>query len=482
MLICTISAVSASENQTEVLNSTQSDTLAVNDTNITKIDTTIKSKDVVAYSGVKNTYEVELTSSNTKLSGKVIKFTLDGKTYSKKTNSKGVASLDFNLPKGTYTIHYSFEGDNTYKATSGTSKITVKTGITTKFKKVNPVIYRNKKTAKFQLKLSDANGNPVVNHKVVFKLNKKKYTKKTNTKGIVSINIKLKTGNYKLKAIFSKTSTYKAKTTIYKIKVKPKQARNNGMWMFARDMPNVNFDTFQKYGMKHIFINEVAVKNYGKTYVEKWIGEAKKHKIKVHIWMQVFYKSSTGWQNPVKNGKINYNLINSKVKIAKSYAKIKGVGGVMFDYVRYPGNAYKYKNSVNAINTFIKKATSSIHKVSKKLIVSAAVMPEKTTMKKYYAQDIPTMGKYLDVIVPMVYKGNYNGNANWIKQTTKMFQKQSKKAKIWTGLQSYKSDSKLVRLSPTELMGDADAAALGGAYGVILFRYTLFNYINFNEV
>ena len=474
-----MSAVSAQDNQTVELNETHEE-VTVNET--LKADTTIKADSYTAYEGVKNTYKVELSSGNTKLSGKVIKFTLNGKTYNKKTNSKGVASLGIDLKKGKYDLQYSFEGDDNYKATAGAVKITVKKGIATKFKKVDPVIYRNKKTSKFKLKLSDANGNPVGSHKVVFKLNKKKYTKKTNSKGVVSVKIKLKTGNYKLKAIFQKTSIYKGKTTTYKIKVKPKQARNNGMWMFARDMPNTDFDTLKQYGTKHIFINEVAVDNYGKKYVENWIGDAKKHGIKVHIWMQVFYKSKTGWQNPVKNGKINYDLINSKVKIAKSYAKLKGVGGVHMDYIRYPGNAYKYKNAVKAINTFTKKAAAGIHKVGKKIIVSAAVMPEKSTMKKYYGQDIPTMSRYVDVIVPMVYKGNYNGNSEWIKKTTLMFKKQSKKAKIWTGIQGYKSDSKLVKLSPSELMGDADAAALGGAYGVMIFRYTLFNYINFNDV
>jgi len=134
------------------------------------------------------------------------------------------------------------------------------------------------------------------------------------------------------------------------------------------------------------------------------------------------------------------------------------------------------------VNKFVKKASSAVHKINKKIIVSAAVMPEPSSMKKYYGQDIPTMGKYLDVIVPMVYKGNYHAGKKWIKWVTKTFAKQSKKAKIWTGLQSYKSDSKQAKLSAKELMGDADAAALGGAYGVILFRYGLFNYINFNDV
>ena len=185
---------------------------------------------------------------------------------------------------------------------------------------------------------------------------------------------------------------------------------------------------------------------------------------------------------PNQEGKINYKIINERVKEAKKLAKVKGVSGVHFDYVRYPGNAYKYDGAVKAVNTFIKKATKAVHKVNKKIILSAAVMPEPSSMKKYYAQDIQTMGKYLDAILPMVYKGNYHAGHSWIKWVTKTFSKQSKKAKIWTGLQTYKSDASLKKLPAKELMGDADAAALGGAYGVILFRYGLFNYINFNEV
>jgi spore germination protein YaaH len=137
---------------------------------------------------------------------------------------------------------------------------------------------------------------------------------------------------------------------------------------------------------------------------------------------------------------------------------------------------------MKAVTYFAKKASKAVHKVNKKLIVSAAVMPEPSSMKKYYGQDIPALSRHLDVIIPMVYKGNYHGNSNWIKQVTKTFAKQSKKAKIWTGLQTYRSDSSLKKVPASELMGDADAAALGGAYGVILFRYGLIDYINFNEV
>ena len=440
----------------------------------------IKASSYTAYEGFKNTYSVTLTAGDTPLAGKTVVFKINGKTFNKKTNSMGIATIDINEAAGSYILSYSYAGEKNIKTTSGTVKITVKKGMPTGISKYYSKTYVNKKTGYFKIKLTDARGNPLKSKKVVFKLNGKKYTRKTNANGIATIKIKLKTGSYNVKVSFSKTTLYKKTSKTFKIRVKSKSTTNNGMWLFGRDMKSVDLAKLQKYGFKHIFLNFKALELHGKKSVEKWVKKAKSHGIKVHIWMQVFYNS--GWQNPVSNGKINHKMINSKVSEAKKYAKIKGIAGVHFDYVRYPGTASQHKNSVNAINTFIKKASTQIHKINKKLIVSAAVMPEPSSMKTAYGQDIPTMSKYLNAIVPMVYKGNYNGGAKWIKYVTSTFAKQSKKAQIWTGLQTYKSDSSLVKLSAKELMGDATAASQAGARGIILFRYSLFNYINFKDV
>lgn len=449
---------------------------------ITTSTSKIKASAYTAYVGVKNTYSVTLTAGGTPLADRMVTFKINGKTVKSKTNSKGVASINIKQAKGSYKLSYSYAGEKNINPASGTVKITVKKGMPTKIVKANKVIYRNKKAAYFKIKLTDSRGNVLKSKKVTFKLNGKKYVRKTNSKGIATIKIKLKTGTYKLKVSFAKTSTYKKSSKTYSVKVKPKQARNNGIWLLSMDMESVNFDKLQKLGTKHIFLNAKAIERFGKTYVETFAQEAKSHGIKVHLWMQVFFTVASGWINPVKNGKVNTKLINSKVKEAKTLAKVKGIGGVHFDYVRYPGNAHQYKNSVKAVNSFIKKASKAVHKVNKKLIVSAAIMPEPSAMKKYYAQDIPTMSKYVDVLVPMVYKGNYHAGTKWIKSVTKAFVKQSKKAKVWTGIQTYKSDENLKKLSAKALMKDADSAALGGAYGVMLFRYGIMNYINFNEV
>lgn len=73
--------------------------------------------------------------------------------------------------------------------------------------------------------------------------------------------------------------------------------------------------------------------------------------MRVHIWQQVFYKTSSGWINPVSNSK----YVENQISEAMSYAKIKGVAGVHLDYLRYNENAYKTSGGVDAINDLVKK-------------------------------------------------------------------------------------------------------------------------------
>ena len=61
------------------------------------------------------------------IKGKKITFTVNKKTYTAKTNAKGIATVKVKLTKkGKYTAVAKFAGDNTYKAISKKAKITVK--------------------------------------------------------------------------------------------------------------------------------------------------------------------------------------------------------------------------------------------------------------------------------------------------------------------------------------------------------------------
>lgn len=116
------------------------------------------------------------------------------------------------------------------------------------------------------------------------------------------------------------------------------------------------------------------------------------------------------------------------------------------------------------------------------LIVSCAIFSNYEILKYKYGQDFSVISQYVDVVMPMIYKGNNNKDANWIKTTTKWFVENSRGAKIWAGLQTYNSDSDITPLSENEMLNDAKYAMMGGAAGLVLFRWGLVNYINFNSL
>ena len=431
----------------------------------------------VAYEGVKNPYTVNLTVGGVRLSNQKVIFRINGTYYTKKTDSNGQATLDINYPKGTYKIKCIYKGATNANFTKAYAKTKVKKGMPTKIVKLNDPVFKNKVKTTIKFKYFDARGNPIYKKTIVLKIKNTKYKKSTDKNGFVKFKIKLSTGNYKLK-VFSYENVYKHSYNEYYVNVEP--IYNNGFWLFGADMKKVNLKAMVNNGINHIFLNFYAVELHGKDAVEDFVTEASSLGINVHIWMQAFYKG--GWILPVDDsGKLKYSLFDSIVEEAKEYASIKGVVGIHFDYLRFAGTAYKHENGVEAINYFTKQVCEELHKQNPNLILSAAVMPEPSGMTYYYGQDIPTISKYLDVIIPMIYKGNYGQTTSWIKSTTEKFVEMSNGAEIWTGLQSYYSDE-ITSLPVSELKKDSRAGLDGGANGIVLFRYGLFNLFDFNTI
>ena len=242
---------------------------------------------------------------------------------------------------------------------------------------------------------------------------------------------------------------------------------NFGYWVFGGDMDKVNLENLRKNGTTDLFLNYYAFKVHSESAVLSWINKAKSIGINVHIWMQCFYDGE--WHNPKTTD------LSGKIEEAKKYANLKDVHGVHLDYLRYSGNAYKTDGGADAITDFVKKVRNAIPSDT---ILSCAVMPE-TEDKYYYGQDIDALGKIVDVIIPMQYKGNYSAGASWLASTTKYF---SSKAKIWSGLQSYKSDDNPTKLSGVELLEDTKTCLDNGADGVIMFRYGLVGNLNYKSL
>ena len=491
-LFLSISIISASENMTcDNLTSVDEDNnmelLSADDvedtSDVNKSSTEISAKDKVSYVDYEDTFTVKLTSNGTGLANKSVIINLNKEKYNKTTDSNGQVSINFKLKTGVYTVNYFFEGDDQYNCSSGNSTITINSNLKTSLKLIDKnTIYSEGVLAVFQLQLVDIYGNAVASKSVKIKVAGKTYTAKTNSKGVATFHVSLKKGSNTLKYSFSENGNYLRSSGSKQIVVKTKLSKGNGYWVDKWSMKKVNLKKLSKKGTKHIFLLHTVFDKYGKSTVLKWIKKAHKYGMKVHIWISVFYKNGKYIHPCSKKGSFNYNHMNKIIKKVKYYAGFKEVDGIHFDYTRFPGNAHKYKNAVKAVNYFIETASKAVRDVHPGIIVSSAVMPEPSSMKKYYAQDISTMSKHLDVLVPMIYKGNYHASSKWIKKITKQFVKKSKGAKIWAGLQTYKSDSNIKKLSYKALLKDAKNAKKGGAAGVVLFRWGLSALLNFNKL
>ena len=260
----------------------------------------------------------------------------------------------------------------------------------------------------------------------------------------------------------------------------------NAIWLWSTHMKDINLNSLSSNGIGNIFLYESAFKEYGNNYTLSWINNASKLGVAVHIWVPCFYNTSTStWINPIDTStkSFNQNYFNTLITKISEYARMSGVAGIHLDYLRYPGTAhsFNYSTTVNgaaAITEFTRQVSLSIKSINPQLILSAAVMPETVSNAYYYGQDCSQLGKYLDVIVPMTYKGNYGKATSWITSTTEWFVKNSGNAKIWGGLQTYRSDKDVTRLSTSELATDSKAVLNGGAEGVALFRWGLVNLFN----
>lgn len=93
---------------------------------LSKHTSTIKGSNMKAYAGVKKVFKVTLKADGILLPNRKVTFTVNKKTYTKKTDSKGVATLTIYLSKGTYTIKYSYAGEYNIKTVKSSAKLTIK--------------------------------------------------------------------------------------------------------------------------------------------------------------------------------------------------------------------------------------------------------------------------------------------------------------------------------------------------------------------
>lgn len=134
--------------------------------------------------------------------------------YVAKTDKNGYARLKINLNPKTYYFHAEYKTFKTNK-----NKIVVKQ--TLKLVKKTVKVKKGKKIV-LKAKLKWSNGKAIKGKKIVFKFKGKKYSAKTNKKGIAKVTIKKKSVLKKLKKgkSYKFTAAYKTNKVKGKVKVK----------------------------------------------------------------------------------------------------------------------------------------------------------------------------------------------------------------------------------------------------------------------
>ncbi len=267
-----------------------------------------------------NSYAITLLdSNNAAASGKLVQFTLSGKTYNATTDSNGKASLPVSLAAGTYPLEIYFAGDDALngstrtidlKVTANTPSITV--GSTTVIRGKYLYVY-----------LKDKNGKAMANQKVTIKINGKTYEKTTNSNGRAALKIKLTGSKYSTKVYFYKSGIYSAASKSFTLKIsdnKPKITvanatviRGKYLYVYLKDKSGAVMAS-----------KKVTIRINGKNYVKTTNSNGRaalkikltgsKYAAKVYFYKSGVYSySSKSFTLNIVNNKPSFTIANSTV-------------------------------------------------------------------------------------------------------------------------------------------------------------------------
>ena len=148
---------------------------------------TIRTSDISMFYKDGTRFAAKLYDANGKIvSNKEVAITVNGVTYNKLTDSKGVAYLNINLNPGVYSISTSYEGKTVYNTILiSAMPVTI----------VSSSIHIQQGTF-YKVKFSDALSNPIIGQKVGIFVNGVMYYRETDDLGVASLKINLNPGHY----------------------------------------------------------------------------------------------------------------------------------------------------------------------------------------------------------------------------------------------------------------------------------------------
>lgn len=254
---------------------------------------------------------------------------------------------------------------------------------------------------------------------------------------------------------------------------------NAAVWVWASDMPGLvdndaaGLKAIKAKGYSHIFLSEYVFDLYAPDMVRGYIGKCKENGLAVFVDMQALY-GDDGWINPVKaDGSLNNTAIDNFTYRAEHYVNGYGVSGIVMDNLRFPGTAYGTRGATSAITLFCQH----VHIVSQdvlKVPLAVTLMPEKDDNARYYGQDTKELSKHAEILIPLLYRGNYNTGRGWYAPTLEWYLNEldpSSSCEIWPAICSFVSDADDTPLTEEEMRLDLAALAEADIDGFSIFRY-----------
>ena len=331
-------------------------------------------------------YTVTLKNSKGKvLAGRTVVFTINGKTFKKKTNSKGIATLKMSLPANrTYNLTYSYAGSSYYGNSSKTVSLFVKTP--TEFVKSGSSVVQGKS---YYLTLKDSNGNVLAGKNVKITYRGKTYLKTTNSKGKVGLKIKSAPGyKYRFSYKYGGNGEYGSSSGTLYLKVKEATSLTNYTSNNISD--GTAFKVILKDSNGYVLKNKVITftfdgKNYTKKTNSKGIASLKINRNEEENYTLSFKYAGSSYYASSK-GTINITVNNVT---GGAY------GGNIMDYssVTKRGNTAQYKKGLNEIanlteaqlNAYLKSSGKDALNSAIKTLASKLVSEKSTTWQKAQA-------------------------------------------------------------------------------------------------
>lgn len=326
--------------------------------------------------------------------------------------------------------------------------------------------------------LTDSFDLPVAEATVSLSLNGKKLTSAvTDEKGIATLSPELVAGEHEVTFAFETSGIHRACTLTARVTA-VEEANRNGVYVRGSAMNNVDLAELKDAGVGNVYLHQEVLSYASREALEAFIAAAAECEIAVHLWMICLHDAGD-FVVPIVGQGYNQEYFNAEAERVREAAKIEGLSGLHFDYIRFDGEetrADKFRateggGGESAVTEFVMQMVTTARAHNDRLVFSGALMPEYGTLVPQYGQDVAALSEYLDFFVPMLYAGNYNEDLDWITECVRLYRQKHPELDFRPALLTYQSDASQYNKTQEELSAEVAACYEQDASGITLFYY-----------